>query len=225
MTIRLLIADDHPIVRQGLRRIAGDHPGISVVAEAASADEALTRVGDTAVDVMLLDVSMPGPSFIDVLQEIRRQHSSIRVLVLSVHPEDQWAVRALRAGAAGYLTKDHSPEQLIEAIRKVYRGGKYVSAALAERLATGLETGSAIAPHESLSDREFEVMQALGEGLSVKDVAAGLKLSPKTVSTYRARILEKMQMESNADLVRYVNDHGLRADAVSLRPTPKTPTV
>lgn len=225
MTIRLLIADDHPIVREGLRRIAADHPGISVVAEAASADDALKRVADTAVDVMLLDVSMPGPSFIDVLQEIRREHASIRVLVLSVHPEDQWAVRALRAGAAGYLTKDHSPEQLIEAIRKVYRGGKYVSAALAERLASGLETGSAIAPHESLSDREFEVMQALGAGLSVKDVAAGLKLSPKTVSTYRARILEKMQMETNADLVRYVNDHGLRADAVSLRPTPQPPAV
>jgi DNA-binding NarL/FixJ family response regulator len=225
MTIRLLIADDHPIVREGLRRIAAEHPGISVVAEAASADEALKRISDTAVDVMLLDVSMPGPSFIEVLQEVRRDHPSIRVLVLSVHPEDQWAVRALRAGAAGYLTKDHSPEQLIEAIRKVYRGGKYVSAALAERLATGLETGSAIAPHESLSDREFEVMQALGAGLSVKDVAAGLKLSPKTVSTYRARILEKMQMETNADLVRYVNDHGLRADAVSLRPTPQPPTV
>jgi DNA-binding NarL/FixJ family response regulator len=225
MTIRLLIADDHPIVRQGLRRIVDDHPGISVVAEAASADDALKRVGDTAVDVMLLDVSMPGPSFIEVLQEIRRDHGSIRVLVLSVHPEDQWAVRALRAGAAGYLTKDHSPEQLIEAIRKVYRGGKYVSAALAERLASGLETGSAIAPHESLSDREFEVMQALGGGLSVKDVAAGLKLSPKTVSTYRARILEKMQMETNADLVRYVNDHGLRSDAVSLRTTPKPPPV
>lgn len=223
--IRLLIADDHPIVREGLRRIAGDQPGISVVAEASSADEALLRVKDTAIDVVLLDVSMPGPSFIDVLQEIRREHPSIRVLVLSVHPEDQWAVRALRAGAAGYLTKDHSPEQLIEAIRKVYRGGKYVSAALAERLASGLETGSAIAPHESLSDREFEVMQALGTGLSVKDVAGGLKLSPKTVSTYRARILEKMQMETNADLVRYVNDHGLRADAVSLRPTPKPPSV
>lgn len=225
MTIRLLIADDHPIVREGLRRIAAEHPGISVVAEAASADEALKRISDTAVDVMLLDVSMPGPSFIEVLQEVRRDHSSIRVLVLSVHPEDQWAVRALRAGAAGYLTKDHSPEQLIEAIRKVYRGGKYVSAALAERLATGLETGSAIAPHESLSDREFEVMQALGAGLSVKDVAAGLKLSPKTVSTYRARILEKMQMETNADLVRYVNDHGLRADAVSLRTTTQPPPV
>ncbi len=208
--IRLLIADDHPIVREGLRRIAAEQPGISVMAEAASADEALLRVNDTPVDVVLLDVSMPGPSFIDVVQSIRREHPSVKVLVLSVHPEDQWAVRALRAGAAGYLTKDHSPEQLVEAIRKVYRGGKYVSAALAERLATGLEIGDAAAPHEALSDREYEVLRALGAGLSVKVAAEGLGLSPKTVSTYRARILDKMQMRTNADLVRYVNDHGLR---------------
>lgn len=208
--IRLLIADDHPIVRAGLRRIADDLPGITVVGEAASASEVLERVVETPCDVVLLDVSMPGPTFIEVLQQIRREHPSVKVLVLSVHPEDQWAVRALRAGAAGYLTKDHSPEQLIEAIRKVYRGGKYVSAALAERLATGLETGGAMALHETLSDREYEVLRALGTGLSVKVVAQQLRLSPKTVSTYRTRILEKMQMATNADLIRYVNDHGLR---------------
>lgn len=208
--IRLLIADDHPIVREGLRRIAADRPGISVVAEAASAQEALDRVADTAVDVVLLDVSMPGPSFIDVLQAVRRDHPSVKVLVLSVHPEDQWAIRALRAGAAGYLTKDHSPEQLIEAIRKVYRGGKYVSPALAERLATGLEAGADAALHETLSDREFEVLRALGSGRSVKEVAAVLGLSPKTVSTYRSRILEKMKMQTNSDLVRYVGDQRLR---------------
>jgi DNA-binding NarL/FixJ family response regulator len=207
--IRLLIADDHPIVREGLRRIAADQPGISVVAEAASADEALLKVANTAVDVMLLDVSMPGPTFIEVLQQVRRDHPSVKVLVLSVHPEDQWAVRALRAGAAGYLTKDHSPEQLIEAIRRVYRGSKYVTAALAEKLATGLEAGGSATPHEGLSDREYEVLRALGAGLSVKDVAGRLNLSPKTVSTYRTRILEKMQMRSNADLVRYVRDHAL----------------
>jgi two-component system, NarL family, invasion response regulator UvrY len=207
--IRLLIADDHPIVREGLRRIAADQPGISVLAEAASANEALERLAGTAVDVMLLDVSMPGPTFIEVLQQVRRDHPSVKVLVLSVHPEDQWAVRALRAGAAGYLTKDHSPEQLIEAIRRVYRGGKYVTAALAEKLATGLEAGGAATPHEGLSDREYEVLRALGSGLSVKDVAGRLSLSPKTVSTYRTRILEKMQMRTNADLVRYVRDHAL----------------
>jgi DNA-binding NarL/FixJ family response regulator len=206
--IRLLIADDHPIVRQGLRQIAADQPGIAVVGEAASADEALARLREVPVDVMLLDVSMPGPGFIEVLQQVRRDHPTVKVLVLSVHPEDQWAVRALRAGAAGYLTKDHSPEQLIEAVRRVYRGGKYVTAALAEKLATGLEAGGAT-PHEGLSDREFEVLRGLGAGRSVKEVAARLKLSPKTVSTYRARILEKMRLQTNADLVRYVRDHGI----------------
>jgi two-component system invasion response regulator UvrY len=206
--IRLLIADDHPIVREGLRRIAADQPGISVVAEAASADEAIGRIRDAAIDVMLLDVSMPGPGFIEVLQQVRRDHPSVKVLVLSVHPEDQWAVRALRAGAAGYLTKDHSPEQLIEAIRRVYRGGKYVTAALAEKLATGLEAGGRV-PHEGLSDREYEVLRGLGAGRSVKDIAGRLHLSPKTVSTYRTRILEKMQLRTNADLVRYVRDHAL----------------
>src|SRR5512144_1827497 len=155
--IRVLIADDHPIVREGLRRIAADQPGITVVAEAASATEALARVADTAVDVMLLDVSMPGPSFIEVLQQVRKEHVSIKVLVLSVHPEDQWAVRALRAGASGYLTKDHSPEQLVEAVRRVARGGKYVSETLAEKLAGLVDSGGAQAAHERLSDREFEV--------------------------------------------------------------------
>lgn len=208
--IRLLIADDHPIVRAGLRRIAADHPGITVVGEAASAGEVLQRAAETPTDVILLDVSMPGPSFIEVLQMVRKEHPSVKVLVLSVHPEDQWAVRALRAGAAGYLTKDHSPEQLIEAIRKVYRGGKYVSAALAERLATGLESGASTVLHERLSDREYEVLRGLGTGLSVKVLAERLGLSAKTVSTYRSRILEKMQMMSNADLIRYVSDNGLR---------------
>lgn len=207
--IRLLIADDHPIVREGLRRIAAEQPGIAIAAEAASADEALARVRDTTLDVVLLDVSMPGPSFIEVLQTVRRDYPSLRVLVLSVHPEDQWAVRALRAGASGYLTKDHSPEQLVGAIRKVYRGGKYVSTTLAERLATGLGSGGAGATHEVLSDREFEVLRGLGTGLSVKEVGACLGLSPKTISTYRARVLEKMQLRINADLVRYVNDNGL----------------
>lgn len=207
--IRVLIADDHPIVREGLRRIAADQPGITVVAEAADANQALARVGDTAIDVVLLDVSMPGPSFIEVLQAVRRDHPSIKVLVLSVHPEDQWAVRALRAGAAGYLTKDHSPEQLIEAIRRVCRGGKYVSPTLAEKLATGLEAGGLAAPHESLSDREYEVLRALGSGLTVKEVAEQLKLSSKTVSTYRTRILQKMNLKHNAELTRYAIEHGL----------------
>jgi two-component system invasion response regulator UvrY len=151
---------------------------------------------------------MPGGPFLDTLRTIRASHPSVRVLALSVHPEDQWAVRALRGGAAGYLTKDHSPEQLLDAIRRVYRGGKYVSPALAEHLAQHLGDGER-APHELLSDREFEIMRRLGSGLTVSHIAAELALSVKTVSTYRTRILEKMAVETNADLVRYAARHGL----------------
>ncbi len=207
--IRLLIADDHPIVRAGLRRIAEENRSISVTAEASSGDEALAALRQAAVDVVLLDVSMPGASFTDTLRRLREEHPTVRVLVLSVHPEDQWAVRALRAGASGYLTKDHSPEQLLEAVRRVYRGGRYVSPTLAERLAAHLGPDCAGAPHELLSDREFEVLRGLGTGRSVKEVAAKLGLSPKTVSTYRTRLMEKMRFASTADLVRYAAQHGL----------------
>jgi two-component system, NarL family, invasion response regulator UvrY len=207
--IRLAIADDHPIVRQGLRRIASDDAGITVTGEAATASELFLLLGATPADVVLLDVSMPGATFVETLRELREKHPSVKVLVLSAHPEDQWAMRALRAGAAGYLTKDHSPEQLVQAVRKVARGGKYVSESMAEKLAGMLDDGAARAPHERLSDREFEVLRALGSGLMVKEVAAQLRLSAKTVSTYRARVLEKMGLESKADLVRYVTAHQL----------------
>jgi DNA-binding NarL/FixJ family response regulator len=207
--IRLAIADDHPIVREGLRRIASAGLGISVTGEASTAAELFRLLSQSAVDVVLLDVSMPGSTFVETLKELRERHPHIKVLVLSVHPEDQWAMRALRAGAAGYLTKDHSPEQLVEAIRRVARGGKYVSEMLAEKLAGLVDHGRTRAPHERLSDREFEVLRALGSGMSVKDVAEQLKLSAKTISTYRARLLEKMGLKSRADLVRYVVEHEL----------------
>ena len=207
--IRVAIADDHPIVREGLRRIVSDDGGISVPGEASSAVELFRLLKSTAVDVVLLDVSMPGATFIETLQDLRREHPSIKVLVISAHPEDQWAMRSLQAGAAGYLTKDHSPEQLVHAIRRVARGGRYVSESMAERLAGMVDGGLARAPHEQLSDREFEVLRALGSGMMVKDVAAQLRLSSKTVSTHRTRLLEKMGLESKADLVRYVVAHGL----------------
>jgi DNA-binding NarL/FixJ family response regulator len=207
--IRLAIADDHPIVREGLRRIAVDDSGITVVGEAATAAELFRLLDAAAVDVVLLDVSMPGATFVETLVELRERHSTVKVLVLSVHPEDQWAMRALRAGAAGYLTKDRSPEQLVHAIRRVARGGKYVSETLAERLAGLVDNGKTRAPHERLSDREFEVLRALGSGMTVKDVAQQLNLSSKTVSTYRTRLLDKMGLESKADLVRYVVSHDL----------------
>jgi two-component system invasion response regulator UvrY len=207
--IRLAIADDHPIVREGLRRIATDDAGISVAGEASTADELFALLGAKPVDVVLLDVSMPGSAFVETLRDLRQRHPSVKVLVLSVHPEDQWALRALRSGAAGYLTKDHSPEQLIAAIRRVARGGKYVSETLAEKLAGLVDNGGAHAPHELLSDREFEVLRALGGGMRVKDVAEQLHLSPKTISTYRVRLLDKMGLSSEADLVRYAMEHDL----------------
>lgn len=207
--IRVAIADDHPIVREGLRRIASEGAGILVTGEAPTAAELFRLLAAVPVDVVLLDVSMPGSNLLETLDELREKHSSTRVLVLSVHPEDQWAIRALRAGAAGYLTKDHSPEQLVEAIRRVARGGKYVSAALAEKLAGLMEQGKSQAPHERLSDREFEVLRALGSGLTGKEVAQQLNLSAKTVGTYRSRLAEKMGLKTRAELVRYVVEHEL----------------
>jgi len=209
--IRIFIADDHPIVRQGLRRIVEADPGMVISGEADGAAALLAGLETKATDLVLLDVSMPGGLFLETLRELRNRHPSIRVLALSVHPEDEWAVRALRAGASGYLTKDHSPDQLLDAIRRVYRGGKYVSPSLAERLASQLDGGGQRAPHELLSDREFEVMRRLGSGLTVSQIAGELALSTKTVSTYRTRILEKMAVATNADLVRYAARHGLIA--------------
>ncbi|MEO8634591.1 MAG: response regulator transcription factor [Gemmatimonadales bacterium] len=209
--IRVFIADDHPIVRQGLRRIVEADAGMVIAGEAGDALALLAGVEAAPADLVLLDVSMPGGTFLETLRSLRERHPTIRVLVLSVHSEDQWAVRALKAGAAGYLTKDHSPDQLLEAIRRVYRGGKYVSPTLAEHLASQLDGHGERAPHELLSDREFEVMRRLGSGLTVSQIATELVLSAKTVSTYRTRILEKMALATNADLVRYAATHGLIA--------------
>ncbi len=207
--IRLFIADDHPVVRAGLRGIIEGEPDFEVVGEACDGGDMLARIGRTPAEVLLLDVSMPGPGFLEVLRGLKHDHPRLAVLVLSVHPEDQYAVRALRAGAAGYLTKDHSPEELVAAIRKVHRGGKYVSPSLAEKLAEGLEIGAGGSPHEHLSNREYDVLCFLGSGRTVKEIARRLALSPKTVSTYRARVLEKMKLATNADLVRYAAQHGL----------------
>jgi two-component system invasion response regulator UvrY len=209
--IRIFIADDHPIVRQGLRRIVAAEAGLVISGEAGDVAALFAGLAATPTDLVLLDVSIPGGTFLETLRDIRERHPTIRVLVLSVHPEDQWAVRALKAGASGYLTKDHSPDQLLEAIRRVYRGGKYVSPTLAEQLAKQLDAGGQRAPHELLSDREFEVMRRLGSGLTVSQIASELAISTKTVSTYRARILEKMAVATNADLVRYAARYGLIA--------------
>jgi len=207
--IRVLIVDDHPIVRAGLRRIAEDDKAIAVTGEASNGQDALDALSQTVADVVLLDVSMPGAPFAETLRRLRAEHPTVRVLVLSAHPEDQWAVRALRGGASGYLTKDHSPDQLLDAIRRVHRGGRYVTATFAERLATQLGKDFVGAPHEQLSDREFDVLRSLGAGHTVKEVAEMLGLSPKTVSTYRTRLMEKMRFATNADLVQYVAANAL----------------
>ena len=207
--IRLLIADDHPIVREGLKRIIAECPDIKLVGEATDGEEAVAQCGSVKVDVILLDVSMPGPGFLETMRRLRKEHPGVKVLVLSVHPEDQYAVRALRLGASGYLTKDHSPKELAGAIRRAYRGGKYVTESLAERLAFELEADREMLPHSVLSDREYQVLCNLGAGTSVKETAAELGLSPKTVSTYRTRVLTKMKLNSNAELIRYVIKHGL----------------
>ena len=207
--IRIFIADDHPVVRAGLRHIIEQDRDMVVTGEVASRHDILGALARTIVDVVLLDVSMPGMPFAETLRHLREDHPSVRILVLSVHPEDQFAVRALRSGASGYITKDHSDTELRDAIRRVFRGGRYVSETLGERLASFVDPSFEGMPHERLSNREFEVLRSLGTGLRVKDAANALALSPKTVSTYRTRLLEKMGLSGTADIVRYVAAHGL----------------
>lgn len=201
--IKILIADDHPIVRKGLKEIIKDTPGMKVVDEASNGQEVLEKVSSTDFDVILLDISMPRRSGLDVLKDIKKQRPNLSVLVLSIHPEEQYAVRAFKAGASGYLTKESAPNELLAALQKVSTGGKYVSSSLAERLALALEEDFEKPPHETLSAREYEVMRKIAGGKTVSEIARELFLSPKTISTYRARILEKMYMKNNAELVRY----------------------
>lgn len=208
---RLLIADDHPIVREGLRRVVEDAPGggITVVGEASDGDELLTLATSVDPDVVLLDITMPGPGFVETIQRLKAIHPRVRILVLSVQPEDQFAVRALKAGAAGYVSKNLSPEHLVTAIHEVIRGGRYVSPSLAQRLAAAVADGADRPPHEGLSAREYQVLCLIGAGKSVKEIAAAMDLSVKTVSTYRTRILEKTTLKSNAEIIRYTVEHGL----------------
>ena len=218
--INLLIVDDHAVVRRGLRQILQDEPGLSVQAEAADGYEALKAVRARAFDVVVLDVSMPGRNGLEVLEEIRRERPALPVLILSVHPEEQLALRLLKAGAAGYLSKDSAPEELVTAIRRVAKGGKYMSATLADRLVQHLQTPAAEPRHESLSDREFEVLLGLAGGQRIKEIAARHNLSVKTVSTYRARVLRKLGVQSNAELTLYAARQGLIAPPQALQRDP-----
>ncbi len=205
--MRILLVDDHAVVRLGIRAILEDGLHGADVFEAGSGEQALAAL-EQPFDAVVLDLSMPGRSGIDLLAEIKHRWPKLPVLIMSLHPEEHFAVRALRAGASGYLTKAAAPEALIDAVQKVTRGGKYISQAVAERLASDLG-GRASVPHERLSDREFEVMRGIAEGNTVSEIAARMHLSVKTVSTYRTRLLVKMSMESNAELTRYAIQNGL----------------
>jgi len=207
--MNILIADDHPVVRQGLRQILAAEPDMVVVGEARDAGETLELARKLDWDVAILDYSMPGRGGLELLKELKSAYPQRPVLVLSMHPEDSTAVSVLRAGGAGYVSKDAASTELTDAIRKAVNGKRYVSAALAERLALELGGDSSKLPHESLSDREYRVMWLLASGKSIKQIARELSLSPNTVSTYRARILKKLNVESNAALVRYAISHRL----------------
>ena len=201
--MRILITEDHAVVRQGLRLILADHFKKAVFGEARNATEALDRVWKEKWDVVVLDITMPGRSGLEVLKEIRRSRPKLPVLILSMHPEDQFAVRLFKAGAAGYLTKESAGEELVGAIKKVVGGGRYISPSMAERMASYLTVDVQKAPHERLSDREFLILRMIASGKPVSQIAKELSLSISTVSTYRARVLQKMDMKNNAELTYY----------------------
>ncbi len=207
--IKLIIADDHPIVREGLKQIIADSPHFTVSDEAGDGPELLDKVRKEDFDVIILDLKMPGMDGLDVLKQLKIEKPRIPVIILTVHPEAQYALRILRAGASGYLTKESVSAELVTAIRKVHRGGKYISPGLAEKIAFALDTDSEKMLHETLSDREYQVMYMIASGKTVTEIAEEINLSVKTISTYRARILEKMNMKTNAELTRYAFQNSL----------------
>jgi DNA-binding NarL/FixJ family response regulator len=200
--INIIIADDHTIVRRGLRQILEETADMSIAAEAASGNEIIDLACKIEYDVAVIDITMPGKDGLDTLKEIRAIHPHRPVLVLSVHPEEQYAMRVLKSGASGYINKESAAEELISAIRKVFSGGRYISTTLAEKIAFDYNKKEKM-PHEILSDREFQVMIMLADGKSPTSISDGLNISIKTVSTYRSRIIEKMDFDSNADITHY----------------------
>lgn len=209
--IKILVADDHAIVREGLKRILGSATDMAVTGEACTGQEVVEKATRNDFDVLVLDISMPGRNGLDILRELRVMKPKLHVLMLSVFPEEQYAVRVIKAGASGYMTKDSAPDELVVAIRRISQGRKYVSPSLAERLAVDLELGSDRdrPPHELLSDREYRVMCMVAAGTRANEIAEELMLSVKTISTYRTRILRKMRMKSGAELTHYAIKHGL----------------
>ena len=207
--VRFLIADDHYVVRQGLKQILAANYASAVFGEASSAQEALDLAWKEPWDVVLLDISMPGRGGLDLLKDLRQGLAKIPVIVISMHPEEQFALRVLKLGASAYIRKDSAGQELITAVQAALRGAKYITASIAQRLAVNLEKNGEGPSHEALSDREYQVMCLLASGKTVKEVASELSLSVKTISTYRSRILEKMTLENNAQLMRYAVRNGL----------------
>jgi|ERR1043166_5252426 DNA-binding NarL/FixJ family response regulator len=202
--IRLLVIDDHAVVRAGIKQFLADTPDIVIAGEAATADDAMRRVrGEEPWDAVLLDIALPGKSGVEVLKQIKRERPALPVLILSMHPESRYAVQLLRSGASGYLQKEAMPSELVRAIRIIVTGNKYVSAALAQLLASDLDASTQQPLHKSLSEREYQIFNRLAQGQSVSSIASELCLSAKTVSTYRTRVLEKMKLATNADLTYY----------------------
>lgn len=207
--IRIIIADDHSIVREGLKQIIADTPDMIIADEAENGHELISKIETGKYNVAVVDISMPDSHILDLLKHIRQIQPRLPVLILSMHPEDQYGVRVMKAGAAGYLTKESAPTDLISALRTVSAGKKYISATLAEKLIFALNNNKNKAPHEALSDREFQVFCMLAESKPSKEIAAELYLSEKTISTYRSRILSKMQLKNNSELIHYAVKNGL----------------
>ncbi|MCD6586613.1 MAG: response regulator transcription factor [Desulfobacteraceae bacterium] len=201
--VKIIIADDHSIVREGLKQIIADTPDMMVCDEACDGSELIEKVLLNKYDVVVLDITMPGTNVLDVIKRVKRQRPAIHILILSMHPEEQYAVRVLKAGASGYLTKESAPAELVKAIRKVSQGRKYISTAFAENLADTLLSGRAEPVHATLSDREYQVLCMIASGETVKHIADNLFLSEKTISTYRSRIMQKMNMKNNAEIIHY----------------------
>jgi DNA-binding NarL/FixJ family response regulator len=207
--IKILIADDHAVVRQGLTQILAQIPEVIVAGESTTGDQTLKKMRSEPFDLVIMDISMPGRSGLELLRSVKEEFSQVPVLVLSMHPEDQYAVRMHKAGASGYLTKESAPDELVKAVRKIMSGGRYVSPTLAEILASQMQTSFDHPTHENLSDREFQVMQMIAQGRTVKEIGEELALSVKTISTYRARALEKLDLHTNAQLIHYAIQNGL----------------
>ena len=207
--IRIVIADDHTIVREGLKQLLAAAGDLNVVGEARDGQEVMQQVRDNDFDVLLLDMSMPGKSGVELIKQVKAEKPKLRILVLTMHEEHQYAVRAIRAGASGYLTKESASRQLVEALRKVAGGGAFISAEVAQQLALGAMPDAKGPPHAALSDREFQIFRMIADGLSVTDIAGRLNLSVKTVSTHKSNILQKMNLTTQGELIRYAITNNL----------------